>query len=157
MTALKMQITHWGTVALDRRELRAVMGAAGRDVARKTAALIAQAGGAGRLYYGGGGGAYRGGYRPGQYRASAPGQPPARVTGTLRSSLKVYTYRNGGGFAVRERAFYSLFLEAGARGRGRRVLDPRPHLDRVMKQEEAELNRRIRAALLHGLKWRQTK
>jgi len=79
---------------------------------------------------------------------------------------------------VRERAFYALFLEAGARGGGNpgagarrvqarrhrarsvytaRVLAPRPHLDRVMQQEEANLQRRVRQALDEGLKWRETK
>jgi hypothetical protein len=133
------------------------------------------------MYRGGGGAAYRGSYRPGHYTASAPGQPPVRVSGYLRSSLRAYAYPSGEGFAVRERQFYSLFLESGARGGGNpgsrygvrarrnlarrrrvqtflsRVLLPRPHLDRVMEQEAPELDRRVREALDQSLTWRETK
>lgn len=180
MSALKLRISSWGTVVLDKKELRALMRAAGNDVKNKTARLIAKKVGAGRLYRGGGGSAYRGAYRPGPYRASAPGDPPVMVTGSLRRSLRTYVYKNAEGFAVRERQFYSLFLEAGARGGGnfgkratgakaraqarrhraransRRVLSPRPHLDRVMQQEAKNLDRRVEKALTDGLKWRQT-
>jgi hypothetical protein len=83
---------------------------------------------------------------------------------------------------VRARKFYSLFLEAGAKGGGnpgsravkpinrrtgrfmrakgvytRRVLEPRPFLDRVMTEQRAELDRRVRMALEHALTWRETK
>jgi len=178
MTALKMTVSNWGEVALDKRRLKALMRSAGNDVKTKTARLIAQTSGSGRMYRGGGGSAYRGAYRPGGYRASAPGDPPVMVSGTLRQSLKAYPYPSGEGFAVRERAFYALFLEAGARGGGNsgagarrvqtrrhrarsvytaRVLAPRPHLDRVMEQEEANLQRRVRQALDEGLRWKDTK
>ena len=123
----------------------------------------------------------RGAYRAGNYRASAAGEPPVRVSGTLRSSLRTYVYPDGDGFAVRERAFYALFLEAGARGGGNpgarggarqralarrhrarrvyetRVLEARPHLDRVMQQQEADLQRRVGKAFDEGLKWKETK
>jgi hypothetical protein len=177
MAALKLTLSNWGEVSLDKRELRNLMRSAGNDVKAKTARLISQTTGAGRVYRGGGGNAYRGAYRRGAYRASAPGDPPVMVTGTLRQSLKTYAFRSGEGFAVRERAFYALFLEAGATGGGnpgrgakgrardgrrrrnssRRVLDARPHLDRVMAREEANLDRRVRQALAGGLRWRETK
>jgi hypothetical protein len=106
-----------------------------------------------------------------------------QVTGTLRNSLRTYVYPSGEGFAVRERAFYSLFLEVGARGGGNpyggkgqsaksraaerrhrrrtaysaRVLDPRPHLDRVMQQEEPALEKRVRRALAEALTWKEAK
>jgi hypothetical protein len=177
MAALKMRVSSWAEVSLDKRELKAVMRAAGNTVKTKTGRLIAQTSGGGRAYRGGGGAAYRGAYRPGAYRASAPGDPPVRVTGSLHNSLRVYPYANGEGFAVRERQFYSLFLEAGAKGGGNpgkragaarrnrrarsrytvRVLEPRPHLDTVMQQEAPELERRVRQALAEGVKWKQTK
>jgi hypothetical protein len=180
MAALKMRITNWGEVALDKREMKNLMRSAGNDIKNKTARLISQTTGSGRIYRGGGGSAYRGAYRPGSYRASAAGDPPAMVSGTLRQSLKVYPYPSGEGFAVRERAFYALFLEVGARGGGNpggnrrgarragtrrhrsrgaytaRMLAPRPHLDRVMQQEEPNLEPRVRMALDQGLKWRET-
>lgn len=183
MSNLKLTIDTWGEVALDKKNLKALMRSAGNDIATKDRRLISASAGAGRTYRGGGGSAYRGSYRPGPYRASAPGQPPASVSGTLRGSVRVYVYPNGDGFAVRERAFYALFLEAGAHGGGNpyggkgqsaksraqerrhrrrgqftaRVLEPRPHLDRVMEQQAADLQRRVRKALDEGVKWRQTK
>lgn len=178
MAALKLRITSWGEVALDKKGLRALMRGAANEVKSKTARLIAKEAGGGRTYYGGGGSAYRGAYRPGRYTASAPGAPPVKVTGSLRNSLKSYVYKEGVGFAVRERQFYALFLEAGAQGggnpgsrgqraRGRRhrarrtytarVLAPRPHLNRVMADEHARIDARVKQAFAQGLTWRQTR
>lgn len=180
MSQLKLTVTTWGEVVLDKRQLKAVMRSAAGDVRTKTARLINASSGGGRLYHGGGGSRYRGAYVKGTYRASAPGEPPVRVSGTLRSSLKSYVYPSGEGFAVRERAFYALFLEAGAQGGGNpggkgsinprtgrrkraggvytaRVLLPRPSLDRVMAQEASELERRVGEAMTKGLTWKQTK
>lgn len=176
-----MSINSWGGLALDKKGIRAVLRGAANDVARKTRRLISAGSGSGRAYRGGGGARYRGTYKAGHYLASAPGQPPVKVTGTLSQSLKTYVYKDDGGFAVRERAFYSLFLEAGAKGGGNpgpratarqraqarrhrarsvftaRVLEPRPHLDRVMNEEQQNLDRRITTAFQQGLKWRETK
>jgi hypothetical protein len=180
MSDLKLTVTHWGNVALDKRELRKLMRAAGNGVRSKTARLIKAGEGGGRSYP-----AHAATpYRPAApaYRASAPGQPPAAPTGSLRGSLRTYVYKTGEGFAVRARQFYALFLEAGAKGGGnpgtravkpvnrrtgrhmrakgvytRRVLEPRPFLDRVMTQEAPELERRVRTALDHALTWKETK
>jgi len=177
VSALKLTITHWGDVALDKRQVRALMRAAGNSIRTETARLINKSSGSGRLYRGMGGGKYRGGYRPGLgYRASAPGAPPVRVTGTLRGSLKTYVYPSGEGFAVRERKFYALFLEAGAQGGGPgggpggatrgaggsrrqsdRVLKPRPSLDAVMARAAADLDARVGRAMIDGMTWKQTK
>jgi hypothetical protein len=169
---LKLTVTHWGEVVLDKRELRKLMRAAGNDVKNKTGRLINQSDGGGRSYFAAGR----------RYRASAPGAPPVRVSGDLRSSLRTYVFKSAEGFAVRARQFYALFLEVGARGGGNpgsravkpinrrtgrrmrakgvytaRVLEPRPFLDRVMAQEAGELNRRVGAALQNGLTWKETK
>jgi hypothetical protein len=171
-------VTSWGEIMLDKRQFRALMRSAGNYVKTKTGRLISQTSGSGRLYRGSGGARYRGSYRPGHYRASAAGQPPVMVTGTLKRSLRTYVFKNGEGFAVRERAFYSLFLEAGAtggrpgsrptgrsavarwrarrRGQSSRVLEPRPHLDRVMAEEKPNLDRRVEQSLYQGLRWRDT-
>lgn len=173
MSDLKVTVSNWGDVALDKRELAKVMRAAGNDIRNKAARLIAKSSGEGRGYYG----------PSGRYRASSPGAPPVRVSGDLRSSLKTYVFKSGEGFAVRAREFYSLFLEVGAFGgsatsgrrrehrkltasvraqrakaRGeRRQMQPRPFLDRVMDQEAPELDRRVRKALESGLTWKETK
>jgi hypothetical protein len=182
MSDLKLTVTHWGEIALDKRELRKLMRAAGNDVKNKTGRLINQSNGGGRNYPKHGPTQYR--PAAPAYRASAPGQPPVAPTRALRGSLKTYVYKSGEGFAVRARQFYALFLEVGAyggkpgsrllrkdrrslsasarasraRGRGEsRVMEPRPFLDRVMAQEAGELNRRIGAALQNGLTWKETK
>lgn len=172
MSDLKLTVTHWGEVVLDKRELRKLMRAAGNDVKNKTGRLINQSDGGGRSYFAAGR----------RYRASVPGAPPVRVSGDLRSSLRTYVFKSAEGFAVRARQFYALFLEVGARGGGNpgsravkpinrrtgrrmrakgvytaRVLEPRPFLDRVMAQEAGELNRRVGAALQNGLTWKETK
>lgn len=185
MSDLKLRVTSWGEVALDKRQLKAVMRAAGNDVRSKTAKLINQSSGAGRTYAGGGGGSrYRGAYVNHPYTASAAGDAPVRVSGTLRQSLKTYPFKSGEGFAVRARIYYALFLEVGAFGgvpgggskrrdhrtlsrsvrssrakaRGeRREMEPRPFLDRVMAQEAPEIERRLRQAFDQALTWKQTK
>jgi hypothetical protein len=172
MSDLKLTVTNWGGVMLDTREVKKLMRAAGNDVRTKTARLINKSQGGGHFYSS----------PAGRYRASTPGDPPVRVSGNLRTSLKTYVYKTGEGFAVRARQFYALFLEAGARGGGnpggravkpinrrtgrrmrakgvytKRVLEPRPFLDRVMQQEGPELDRRVRLALSKALTWKQTK
>ena len=104
VSELKLTVTNWGEVALDKRELTKLMRAAGNDIKNKTGRLINQSNGGGRQY--------------GAHRASSPGSPPARVSGDLRSSLKTFVFKSGEGFAVRARQFYALFLEAGAKGGG---------------------------------------
>ena len=167
-----MRVTSWANVQLDPKQVKALMRSAGNDIKTKTQRLLARTGGGGRTYRGGGGARYRGTYKPGRYTASAPGEPPVHVTGTLRGSVRSYVYKSGEGFAVRERAFYAVMLEAGSRGggprrgrgRGRRraaasarVLRPRPALERVMAAENARLQQRVERAFREGLKWRQTR
>lgn len=170
MSGLKLTVTSWSEVALDTRELNKLMRAAGNSVRTKAGRLINRTDGGGRVY--------RFGDRT--YAASTPGAPPVRRSGVMRGSLKTYVFKTGTGFAVRAREFYSLFLETGAKGGGnpgkrgainrrtgrrmrakgvykRRVLEPRPFLDVVLKQEEPEIDRRVRQALRDGLTWKQTK
>lgn len=168
-----------GRLELDKKLVRRSLVAAGREVARATKRLISQSSGGGRLYRGPGGSAakYRGGYTPGAYRASAPGQSPARVTGTLARDVTVKPFRSGEGVAIRDTAFYALFLEAGAHGGGSRggrgirnlrrrgkriamtarVLEPRPFLSRVLGQREASIGKRIGEAINSGVKFRRVR
>lgn len=176
MSDLKLTVSSWGEVQVDKREMTKLLRSAGNDVKTKTQRLINASSGGGRLTH------YHG--KSGTYRASMPGDPPVRASGNLRSSLRTYVFRSGEGFAVRARQFYALFLEAGARGggnpfggrpaanaawrartnrrraRGRytaRVLEPRPFLDRVMQQEEPTITRRLRQAIAKSLTWKETK
>jgi hypothetical protein len=171
---LKLTVTSWGEVAIDKKPMRALMRAAGNDVRTKTSRLINASDGGGRVY--------RLPAGRGTYRASTSGNPPVRASGALRGSLKTYVFKSAEGFAVRARQFYALFLEVGARGGGNpgsrsvkpinrrtgrrmrakgvyttRVLEPRPFLDRVMDQEAPNITRRLREAFAKSLTWKQTK
>ena len=98
MSTVELKITHWGQVKLDKKEVRALMRAAGNDVKNKTRRLISQKVGSGRRY-------------GKNYKASAPYSPPIQRTGALRDSLKVYIYKSGEGFSGLTRAG---LLPAGA-------------------------------------------
>lgn len=172
MSDLKLTVTSWGEVAMDKGPMRALMRAAGNDVRTKTSRLINASDGGGR--------SYRLPAGRGTYRASMPGNPPVRASGALRGSLKTYVFKSAEGFAVRARQFYALFLETGAHGGGNpgsrstrinrrtgrrmrakgvyttRVLEPRPFLDRVMDQEAPNITRRLREAFAKSLTWKQT-
>lgn len=160
---------------VDKRALRRVIRAAGAEI-RNTARQMVSGAGSGRVYRGPGGSAasYRGGYVKGRFQASSPGSPPARVTGTLARSFKLSLFRSGEGVAIRDTAFYALFLQAGAKGGGRsfrtghsgarhylrggaavgknRVLEPRPFLSRALEQRGASLTERIGRALAAGVR-----
>lgn len=174
MIGLKVEVQPGG-LALDKRQLRAAMRAIGQEVAAR-ARQIGSGSGTGRLYYGPGGSAakYRGGYVKGRYMASAPGQGPARVTGSLIRSIFVVPFANGEGVVIRSSKFYDLFLEKGAKGGGRRfsaatgsrvyrrgagatgksrVLLPRPLLTQAVADRAPTIGPRLREALLSGLKF----
>jgi hypothetical protein len=184
MSDLKLTVSSWGEVKIDKREMTKLMRSAGNDVKTKTARLINKNDGGGRHYAAHSATRYRPAARA--YRASSPGMPPVSPTNALRASLKTYVFKSGEGFAVRARQFYALFLEAGAFGGGRsggrtfkrtdrrilsasvraarakgrgekRVLEPRPFLDRVMQQEAPDITRRLRLAFDKALTWKQTK
>lgn len=160
----------------DKGALRKVLRAAGAEVAAVTRSMLKNSVGTGRTYYGPGGSMkYRsGGGQHGKYQASAAGQPPVKVTGTLAKSLKVVPFKSGDGVAVRENIFYALFLAAGAKGGGRRgsggkkvrgkrgigqsrVLDPRPSLSAALADREASIASRVQDAVRQGLKFVRVK
>ncbi|WP_424139896.1 HK97 gp10 family phage protein [Roseomonas chloroacetimidivorans] len=148
-----------------KKNLRKTLRQAGNEVAKAARALIRSSAGTGRTYYGTGGSSqYRGGYKSMRYQASAPGEAPVNVTGTLARSIKVRPFKSGEGVAVRDTAFYALFLQAGASGGGRMVrggkrvrgkagaatgrdLQPRQFLTKALDQVESGLRGRIEASL----------
>jgi hypothetical protein len=163
-------------LAYDKKLLKQTLRVAGNEVAAQTRRLIRASAGGGRVYYGSGGSSgYRGGYRSGRYAASSPGQAPVSVTGTLLKSIKVRPFASGEGVAIREGAFYALFLAAGARGGigsgkagvkgqrnkrsrvGARVLAPRPSLSTALAMREASLGNRIAAAAVAGVRMQRSK
>lgn len=180
--AISVRVTSAGLVVNTKQQLRRVMRQAGADIAKAARALIRGSTGGGRLYYGSGGSSsYRGGYRKGRFTASAPGQAPHSVTGTLARSIKVRPYKSGEGVAIRDSMFYGLFLEAGAKGGGgnahnarnvsmidsktgrarlkkraigtTRVLAPRPFLSAALAARTAQVQARIQAAVDGDIKF----
>ena len=167
--SLRLQVkVSSATIVYEKKALRKVLRQAGAEVASEARSLVRKSVGGGRLYRGPGGKRYRTGGKGGAYRASASGQPPVSVTGTLARSIKVRPYRSGEGVAVRDAAFYALFLEKGAQGGGRikerrgrsknatgRVLQPRPFLTAALARKQGGLPGRIRQAVLGGLNLRK--
>lgn len=148
-------------VKLD-NEIKAVVRKVAREARQKLLTELSRPG-TGR-YYGAAGEAKRKRFfsrtrsRP-AYRASAPGRPPARMSGNLINSVRTKFPRNGNGFAAkvfahRGIAFYRHFLEAGAgpAKRGRRkgaggIRAPRPVFTPLQKQVENDLQQAVEKAI----------
>ena len=147
----------------NKKHLRSVMRAAGAEIARVARAAM-RGSGAGIVYRGTGGGpsaAFRGGYRKGRFQASAPGQAPAKVTGTLAKSIRVRPFKSGEGVAIRDTAFYAVMLEGGAKGGGpgkrfrnrrdavgsSRVLLARPFLSAALTMRQNSIAGRIQDSI----------
>ncbi len=171
MIRLAIRIPLGAHLVYTKRRMRRLMRQAGQEVAALAKVMIRRAQGGGATYRGSGGSKYRP-YRPGRYTASAPGQPPVNVTGTLLGGIVVRPYKSGEGVAVRDRTFYALFLEGGAQGGGRkgsggkrlkgragtntsRMLEPRPFLSSALRQRQASLEDRIKAAIVADLEFRR--
>lgn len=171
---LRIEIPAGYQLVFDKKRLKALLRSAGVEVAALARALIRRSEGGGRLYRGSGGARYRGGYRAGHYTASAPGKPPVSVTGNLARQIRVRPFRSGEGVAIRDLAFYALFLQQGARGGGRRksggapvpgkggigksrVLLPRPFLTAALDQRRDSLAARIKASIVDDVEFRRLK
>ena len=83
-----------------------------------------------------------GGRSYGRHVASAPGQPPAPDTGSLRRNWQeqILTGASGKGNGVRiilrrkSKMFYQKFLEHGTR-----KMAPRPHIERIKQKARPEI------------------
>ncbi len=158
MIDLRVRVTSAALVTNGKARLRKVVRAAAAEVLRAARASIKRASGNGRLYYRAGG----------RYRASAPGEAPVSVSGTLARSLSVKVFKSGEGAAIRDKAFYSFFLTHGAQGGGkgkasrnkrgragtRRVLAPRPFLEPALTSRAASIEARMREAILQDIAFR---
>ena len=144
-----------GKLVYDKAATQRALVQAGKEVAAEATKLVQNAVGGGRLYRGPGGSArkYRGGYKAGSYRASAPGMPPVNVTGTLIGDIKVLPFQSKEGVAVRDPMFYARFLETGAKGPGKRVLLPRPFLTQALDNRGPAILVRLEKAINDGVKF----
>jgi hypothetical protein len=95
----------------DRRQVRSAMGRAARALTNVLKGQV-KGGGAGETYR-------RNGR---EHTASAPGQPPARYTGTLLRSMKGRASRRGYALVVAAVAPHAALLELGSRH-----TEPRPY------------------------------
>ncbi len=171
MIALRLTVGS-GALELDKRRIRGIMRSVGNEIAAVTRSLIRGSAGGGKIYSKPGGG---------RYTASAPGQPPVSRTGEMVGSIVVLPFRSGEGVAIRERAFYSLFLAKGAHGGGgnttsaanmhvaksgkrrmnpsainkSRILLPRPSLERALEERAPTIGPRLKEALLSGLRFKR--
>ena len=174
MIKLEVKIAGGSLLVMNKAKMRAILRRAGSEVASVARSLIRRSAGGGKTYRRPGGGTYQ---------ASGPGQPPASRTGTLANSIKVRAFKSGEGVAIRDTAFYAVFLEGGAHGGGRkgggwrvagqkitasrmrgaegantaRVLEPRPFLSTALQSREASIGDRIRAAVTQGIEFRRQK
>jgi hypothetical protein len=175
--SLKIVVPGGYTLIAEKARLRAVLRAAGAEVAARARGMI-RAGGATR--------------KRAAKRTSVAGGPPVSRTGTLARSMQVRIFRNGDGVRVTDtaqsargsRAPYALFLEKGAQGGkssgrkggkgnanawkrigrqkqrvsvvGRRVLAPHPFMEPALDQTVNNgLADRVRDAIVSGLKFRR--
>lgn len=172
MVRVRVQVTSAGLVVNTKKDLKRTMRQAGSLVALATRRLLRASSSGGRVYYGSGGSSrYKSGYVSGRHVASLPGAAPNSQTGTLARSIKVRPFRSGEGVAVRESAFYALFLAAGARGGGGvkgarnkrggvagvRDLAPRPSLTTALAQNKPRIDALIRAAVDRDIGWVRTR
>lgn len=153
----------------EKKKLKAIMRAAVGEIAADARKRLKAKAGQGRIYRGSGGSAYRP-YKSGRYQASAPGQSPANVTGTLLRSIKPSVFKSGQGGRV-SAAFYDLFLEDGAEGGAAgakkrrkgapptsgRVLVPRPTLSAALDAKEASIADRIRTSIVQDIAFKRMK
>lgn len=122
----------------DKKAVRAALRGAGALVAKEARRLVKPSKGSGSV--------------------SAPGDVPVSQTGTLARRIKV---RPGKGrrqlrVIVRGEAWYALPLETGAKGPGRRRLEPRPLLTTALNNRRSEIHRRVTAAINQGIKFKET-
>jgi hypothetical protein len=103
MFKLKVTVSS-GAFVVEKKLLRKVLRQEGNKVAATARMLLRSKAGGGRVY--------------GRHQASAPGEPPALLSGKLARSIVVRMFKSGEGVAIRSREFYALFLEKGAKGGG---------------------------------------
>ena len=77
-----------------------------------------------------------------KHKSSAPGEPPASVTGFLVSNIKWFIDGDGLGGEVRSRAFYSKFLEFGTS-----KMLPRPFMFPALEKNRQKIITRIKKAV----------
>jgi hypothetical protein len=143
-------------IVAGKKQLRAVLRAAGNEVARNARALIRSGG---------------------KKRVSLPGQPPVSRSGNLARSIKLRPSRDGERITIKDVAYYALFVEKGAKGGvgsgrkgakgkanrrgatiGQRILAPHPFMQPALDKAVGNgLTDRIERAVVSGLAFQKVK
>lgn len=105
----------------DRRQVRSAMGRAARAMAANLKRQVSGGGGSGRTYR----------RRGSDYTASAPGQPPGRLSGGLMRSMRGRPSRRGYAAVVSALAPHAHLLELGWRHAA-----PRPYFGPTFGNQE---------------------
>lgn len=131
---IKFEFESLDYVQFDRRAVRSAMGKAARIVAKHLKASMGK----------GGGGRKRG--RGSVHSGSAPGQPPARFTGTLFRSVKGRSSRRGYALVIEAIAPHARLVELGTRR-----MAPRPAFAPAFTAQRGAIQDLLRAAVGEGL------
>lgn len=163
---LRVQVPKGHILIYGKKNLRRVLREAANTVAREARTLTRNAAGGGRAY------STPKTISKGIHYASAPGEPPAMLTGMLNRSITTKIGKGGESISIRDNQFYAKFLEVGAKGgagnrtkggKGKRnvkatknrqgavsssrVLEPRPFISRALDDQKAEIERKILEAV----------
>lgn len=133
-----------GQLMFDKKLIRQALRGGGNLVAQEARKLVRKSRGTGRKY--------------GRHTASAPGATPVSRSGNLSRHIRV---RAGKGkrsmrVIVSGNAWYATALEAGSKGRGIRVQEPRPFLTQALSNRREEVRRRVTEAIKKSIKFKDT-
>ena len=123
MPTIRFNVTNPEMLVLDTKALRKELRAIGKEVARKTQALIM---------------AHE---SSNPHKPSKPGEAPAGWTGNLAKLITVQVKKNK--VTIKDTARYSLSLEAGAKLNNGSTVAPRPYLSQVLEQMTPEIEKRL--------------
>ena len=130
------------SIDFDKRKLRKAVRAGARLVRREGRRLAGKKSGSGRRYRVWG---------DMLHRASAPGAPPAKLTGALQRSVFFRTLEGTSGLAMSvgpspRRVFYARFLAGGTE-----KMDARPFMGEALERHEGPIRNALRDALKSSL------
>jgi hypothetical protein len=109
LPALKIVVPH-ASIEFSKDNIRKALRSAALDVIREARALTQNPNGGGRAY------STPAGMSKGIHYASAAGEPPAMLTGTLNKSFGMRSKGSGTTIILEDNAYYAKFLELGAHG-----------------------------------------
>jgi hypothetical protein len=172
---LKIAVPDAHLLHFKKNNIRQALRKSGQLIVKEARALTRSDSGGGRAY------STPSSISKGIHYASAPGEPPARLSGQLTGSIGMKVQRGGERIQIYDGTFYSRFLEVGAQGgagtnqkggRGRknsragnsrknpkisnssiRVLEPRPFISRAAEDHEAEIREKIAAAVAKDIEF----